>query len=182
MEDFKKIIKEFKRTFSEVYKTAEGLDKYMLFEAYSSIKNFLELDFRTSEDLKNIFIESERKVYTTKQKALTDKEIIAFEYDKIIREYETKKNLIDQNDDMNIEKQKLKLVEYYLSKIRIFKGLETKVQNEHLGALKSLIAQIAILLGIKNGLYYETFLFLAGQLGYSDDLEQSEKKPKISGR
>lgn len=187
MEEFKKEIEILKEKFRFIHnnKETEGLDKYMLFNAYSRVNGYFNLNFESADDFKKILLDAQRKAYTLDKKTLTNEEIIVLEYKRAKDEYE-RKNLINKNKDKkdieNIEYQKLVLVEYYFSQINIFKELDKEIQEEHLDTIKLLIIKIHILLGIENGLYYETFQYLAKELNCLDIINISSNKNFMASR
>ena len=182
MEDFDKIITTLKRLYIDFSKDAKDIDKHVLSNAFKRIAPYLEL--KSLEEIKKALNEATNKIYTVNGVLLSDEQIIEVEYQKVKAEYEKKSAIILNTNSDNIENQKLILVEYYFNQIKVFTELDKDKQKEHMGNIKLILTRISILLGIENGLYYETFLIFTECLGLKNILNNQDDKttPRIGGK
>lgn len=172
MEDFKAIITTLKKLYVTFNKDTKGIDNHMLSSSYKRIAPYLDLN--SLEELKRVLNEATNKVYTVDGLLLSDEQIVELEYKKIKDAYDTKiimtnKDISYESDD--IENQKLILAEYYLGLLKLFGELDKDKQKEHMDNIKLILARISILLGVENGLYYETFLLFTELLGFKNILD-----------
>ena len=181
-----KQINELNEKFYNLIDKTNDLNRFILITSYKAITNFIALNkqLEYKGTLPELLKKYESEAYVSKGKTLTDKQIIKLELKRIKQEYEkqtiqNRYNKINMYDDINndsnseFKRSILILVEYYLSQLKIFKEVES-LSQENINFLKKKIAYIEILLNMKNGLYYETFLC------FIDELERIEITTKIT--
>lgn len=172
MENSNNWITTLKKLYVTFNKDVKGIDKYMLSNSYKRIVPYLELE--SLERIKVGLNEAKNKVYTIDGVLLSDEEIVELEYEKLKKTYELKTimNSSDINNSFdNIENDKLTVVEYYFDQLKLFAELSEDKKKEQINNIKLILARISILLGIENGLYYETFLIFTELLGLKNILD-----------
>lgn len=172
----RKIYKDItNKEFYDILANTDELNKTILSNLYASIVGFITLsqNSTSNSNLVDLLKEYEAKAYVTKNRVLTDKEIIDYELTRIAKEY--KKQIgkdtsfiittLSGITDEEIHRHLLILVEYYLEQLKIFKEIpESSLTQEDIFFIKKRIAYIETLLKMKNGLYYEIYLNFCEEL------------------
>ena len=176
MNTFKELIKELKKFYVVRKKESNALDKYRLSNSYQRIAPYLDLEFESLGKFKTILNEATKKVYNVDGLLLSDKQIIELEYKKVKEAYDAKKLIIGEYIGYsieNIEYDKLNMAEYYFAQLKQLKKIDDDEKEKTLDNIKLILTQISILLGVENGLYYETFVCFTNILGIKNILETS---------
>jgi len=182
-----KEIYELSERFYNIVNKTSDLNGIILLTAYKSITDFFDLHKNKEYNItiKELLKKCEKDAYMSKGKYLTDKQIIRYELKRIKVEYQKQKNkclksTIDNQDDLdenlNVETNRhlLVLAEHHMDQLKIFNEVD-KLTPENILTIKNKIAYIEILLKMKNGLYYETFLCFKEELDRIEKLENNQK-------
>ena len=175
------------REFYNIIANTDELNKTILLNLYTSLVGFITLSNKEEFDglLVDLLKKYESEAYVTKNRVLTDKEIIDFELTRISKEYKRQvennvlniNSTLNENSNLELQQHLLVLVEYYLGQLKIFKEIpETMITQDDILFIKKRIAYIEALLKMKNGLYYESYLSFCEELDRVNDNKNSKKK------
>ena len=141
---------------------------------YTSLIGFITLSRKEVNcSLIDLLRKYESEAYVTKNRVLTDKEIIDLELTRISKEYKKQvenntlsvTSTLNEDSDIELQQHLLVLVEYYLGQLKIFKEIpESMITQDDVFFIKKRIAYIEALLKMKNGLYYEIYLNFCDEL------------------
>ena len=165
------------REFYDILANTDELNKTILLNLYTSLIGFITLSRKEeiNSSLVDLLKKYESEAYVTKNRVLTDKEIIDLELTRISKEYKKQvenntssiTSTLNEDTDLELQQHLLVLVEYYLGQLKIFKEIpESMITQDDVSFIKKRIAYIEALLKMKNGLYYETYL------NFGDELER----------
>lgn len=183
------ITNELIDNFYSIINDIDDVNKTILLRLYKSINSFLILDKKDEYNgqLYDLLNKYENEAYIVKENSLTDKQIIEYEFSRIMNEYNKQKKeyiLDDSNkkkyDDIDLEvyQHLLVLVEYYIQQLKVFENAEYITKSD-IDFIKKQLAYIQILLNLKNGFYYENYLLFISELERIENLGNNYKIKKI---